>query len=182
MNRIVSLFTADAHVEALLHPEPQIVAALNASTRRLRAKSDRGEVIDLLEYAVVLISQEQRDLIHEGIGILEDLTFQHWQSQRQQLSRALSHENEAATAPPEDDSVKVLPVCYYYLAIGWTKLGDTGKALSCVSRMLQVEPNHPQGVALLAYLEKEQSKSAIIGVVGVTAAAAGLLGYFVSKR
>ena len=65
----------------------------------------------------------------------------------------------------------MLPVYYYYIALGWTKLEDLTKARSSIERMLQLEPSNGQGMALRDYIDKEQTKEGVIGLAGLTAAA-----------
>ena len=177
VNEVVGLFRVNPQIELLLHPDREVLHSLDQTIESLREHREHSED---LSFAMMLISHERPELIREGIQIMEQLTFEQWQIQRKYFVQNAS--NAAATAPPETDGSNVLPTCYYYIAIGWTKLGELAKARSCVDRMLSVQPRHPQGVALLEHLEREHTKDGVIGIAGVAAAAVGLLGFLLAKR
>lgn len=75
-----------------------------------------------------------------------------------------------------DASEALLPVCYYYLAVGWVKLEDHDKARRAVERMLELKPGHPQGESLRSYIDKEQTKEGVVGLAGVALALAATAG------
>ncbi|KAH9578201.1 Fis1 [Trypanosoma melophagium] len=103
----------------------------------------------------------------------------------------------AASAPPErlvekgcskskDDIIPIsdLAVHYYYLAIGWIKLQKLDKAEASVNHMLQLEPEHRQGIALKHFINAEMRKARVttgLASAGVVAAAAAVACLFLRR-
>ncbi|RNF23962.1 uncharacterized protein Tco025E_02666 [Trypanosoma conorhini] len=89
-------------------------------------------------------------------------------------------EAEKQKADPTGD----LLIQYYYLTIGWIKLRNYDKALTCVNRMLKIQPDHRQALALKQYIDTEVTMTLTatgLAGVGVVAAVAALIGVFLRK-
>jgi hypothetical protein len=182
------LFKKDQRMEALLHPSPDDLDGLDMSIESLRGPSGTAASPDVVfQYSAALISHVNPQYIKEGITLMEGLVFQHWQQERRRAAKyaeATSSTGLCATAPPTSEpeldelarkhkeTVGLLPIYYYYIALGWIKLEDPHKAKSSVSRMLQLEPDNPQGLALGQYIDQQQTKDGVIGLAGLSAAIA----------
>ncbi|RNF02389.1 hypothetical protein TraAM80_06421 [Trypanosoma rangeli] len=84
------------------------------------------------------------------------------------------------SASPTDD----LLIQYYYLTVGWIKLRNYDTALTCVNRMLQLQPDHRQAVALKQYIDAEVNMTLTatgLAGVGAVAAVAAIIGLFLRK-
>lgn len=189
------LFKKDARIEALLHPSPDDLEGLDCSIENLRGPSGTASSPDLVfQYSAALISHVNPRYVKEGVTLMEGLVFQHWQQERRNAAKvettsAGARSGLCATAPPCSESeldelgkphkhrngassTDLLPVYYYYMALGWLKLDDPHKAKSCISRMLQLEPSNPQGRALESYIDQQQTRDGVIGLAGLSAAIA----------
>jgi hypothetical protein len=179
------LFKKDPRMEALLHPAPDDLDGLDESIANLRGPSGTAASPDLVfQYAAALISHVSPAHIKEGITLMEGLVFQYWAEERRRSTAAAKQATVAgglaATAPPSSDAVdelpkkkaSLLPVYYYYMALGWVKLEDPHKAKACITRMLDLEPQNPQGRALEAHIDQQQTRDGVIGLAGLSAAIA----------
>ncbi|ESL10846.1 hypothetical protein TRSC58_01414 [Trypanosoma rangeli SC58] len=80
-------------------------------------------------------------------------------------------------ANPTDD----LLIQYYYLTVGWIKLRNYDTALTCANRMLQLQPDHRQALALKQYVDAEVNMTLTatgLAGVGAVAAVAVIIGFF----
>lgn len=195
-------FIPDAKMEILLHPSRDQLEGLDETIRLLRGPaeqtSDAAGSSDLLfQLSAALISHSDTDYIKEGITLMESLVFQHWQAERRRIAKEQDVRRNSGLLPTapvvsEDDLTaarehstrsSLLPVYYYYLALGWTKLDDTAKARSSVERLLHMEPQNAQGLALQQYIESRQTREGVIGLAGLTTAvAAAALVFSALKR
>ncbi|KAG8342833.1 hypothetical protein ERJ75_000044700 [Trypanosoma vivax] len=57
---------------------------------------------------------------------------------------------------------------YFHLVVGWIKLQDYSKALACVNRMLQLYPDHPEGIALKRQIDMASKRT--LAATGLAAA------------
>lgn len=187
------LFKKDPRVEALLHPSPDDLDGLDYSIENLRGPSNSVycEPELVFQYSAALISHVNPLHIKEGITLMEGLVFQHWQQERRRASAALKQadvgQGLAATAPPSHSESELdelpkkkaspsglLSVYYYYIALGWLKLSEAHKAKVSITRMLELEPGNPQGRALEAYVDQQQTRDGVLGLAGMTAAVAAV--------
>ncbi|CUE69997.1 transmembrane protein, putative [Bodo saltans] len=180
------LFKKDPRVEALLHPSPDDLDGLDHSIANLRGPSGTAAAPELVfQYSAALISHVNPLHIKEGITLMESLVFQYWAEERRRANAAAKQATVAgglaATAPPSSDAVdelpkkkqpSLLPIYYYYMSLGWVKLDDPHKAKACITRMLDLEPQNPQGKALEAYIDQQQTRDGVIGLAGLSAAIA----------
>merc|ERR1711991_1208122 len=87
-------------------------------------------------------------------------------------ARGEIHDAKASPETRESGASRLTDSCFY-LAVGHAKLNDTVKARSAVEKMLALQPEHPQGVALRQRLDDDLFQSGVKGILGVTTALAG---------
>jgi hypothetical protein len=192
-------FAPDPAMLCLLEPSPDDLVGLDRSIAELRQRDAGGGAAlphHVFQYAAALISHRQKELLEEGVHLMEGLVFQVWRRRETEaeaqcsgaaivadgadpsLRGATNGKLQKNAAAVQESTPDMLPVYYYYIAIAWTKLEDLVKARSAVERMLMLEPHNGQGRHLREHIEKLQNRDGLIGLVGATAALGAAIACF----
>ena len=68
--------------------------------------------------------------------------------------------------------------CFYFIAVGYYRLGEYGQAREYVEHLLKKEPNNQQAKRLLLNIEEKVKRDGLVGMAvvgGAVAAGVGLL-------
>lgn len=156
----------------LLNPAAEQLEAIAENIAKLRRCEDRSP-FQAFQLASALISHVDKVLVGEGLQIMEALAFQQWQ-----VVTSDRRESTGSAGGKDRENMTMLGDCYFYVAVGHTKLNDLVKARSSVERMLELIPGHPQGVALRQHIDDQLWRDGVLGLGGL--AVAGLAGVLVA--
>ena len=169
---IYDMFRSDPALDRILNPTPEELEGLENSIRMLREGS-RPTQLPAFQLAAAQISHSNPDYIKEGLEIMGTLALQLWSSMQHERRTNSGHANHAEE---DAESVELLSVYYYYMAIAHIKQQQLPQARSVIHRMLELKPDNTQGLHLLQYVDDQEHNNGMKGLItAATAIGAGLL-------
>ena len=132
----------------------------------------------------------QTNTVITGTVVAGDNRLTEEAEQRQKLSSSSSstqnnsNNNNSSSIEKEKQHARDMLVSgYFLLGVGQFKLNEMTNARNCVERVLELEPHHPQAMALRDHIDELLMRNAAIGagvlaagMIGIAALAKGIFG------
>lgn len=153
-------------LDTLMEPGDEDVQAIDKSIRALEEKRKAdGEKPDYgFALASALISHRDVGCVRHGLELMEKECYGLWRTVRNAATDGAEHNTAATTQLAE---------CCYFMAVAHAKLGDMVKARSSVETMLELQPGHPQGLALRQRIQQDLTYSGMKGLAALATATIG---------
>ena len=180
-----------ANIDIFLAPDRDTIAQLDTALVTLRGAGGAAAADHAFQVATILLSHSRADYVAEGVALMERLAFAAWRDLQSSNGAADNKLREAAPAGGEGDALRsnraltqldkerarnreTLVFGYFLLGVGQYKLGDEVAARNSVERMLELEPHHPQGVALRNRIDEVTLRNAAYGAAAVAVGVVGV--------
>eukprot|EP00744_Colponema_vietnamica_P011148 GILI01015688.1.p1 GENE.GILI01015688.1~~GILI01015688.1.p1 ORF type:complete len:196 (-),score=30.02 GILI01015688.1:35-622(-) len=164
----------DSSLELLLHPPSAVIDGLDVGIAEAKKARDSGKRLtedDKFSLAAMLVSHADHGYVKEGVDIMEQLLYVRW-SKHEKLVEGGPQKWTEEEEKRELAAKRKLASYLLYASIGRCKLGQYDMAYSTARKLASIQPDDRQGAALLAYVERMQTREGVAGLAGLAGIAA----------